>query len=46
MHSPHFTQRLRNSFSSSEPGGLINLDSENPDKESGVDLIRGTAVIP
>src|SRR5208337_895890 len=30
MHSPHFTQRVRNCFSSREPGGRISLGSDAP----------------
>jgi len=46
MHSPHLTHLLRNSFSSREPGGLINAGSENPDFERGIDFSSGTATTP
>src|SRR5512134_2999827 len=46
MHSPHFTQRFKNSLSPSDPGGRTSAGSCAPVFESGVVRSSGTATIP
>src|SRR5512143_4104402 len=46
MHSPHFTHRLRNSFSSSDPGGRMRPAFLEFALVSGVMRRNGTTAIP